>query len=63
MLAYSYKKVKLPVIECQNVVIFMELPMKKSNDRTQIKRMNVFGLMSGLLFLLVFPLLLIPWRR
>jgi len=35
MLAYSYKKVKLPVIECQNVVIFMELPMKKSNDQIQ----------------------------
>ena len=37
--------------------------MKKSNDQIQKKRMNVFGLMSALLLLLVFLFLLIPWSR
>ena len=37
--------------------------MKKSNDQTQKKRLNVFGLVSALLFFLLIPLLFIPWSR
>ncbi len=37
--------------------------MNKNTDKNQKKRLNLFGLISALAFLLVFPLLLIPWYR
>ena len=37
--------------------------MKKNSETTLKKKLNVFGLISFLLFFMVIPLLLVPWHR